>query len=447
MNALLNGLTRFFTALMRKYLPDPFVFAILFTIVTFILSMFIQGSSVIELTAFWGKGFWSILPFTTQMATLLLTGYCLAKAPFIDKGVQMLTKVIKTPQMAVVAATVIGGIGSYLNWGFGLILGAMVARKLAQNVKGVHYPLIMAAAYSGFMFYGTGFTASIPITVATKGHFLESGMGVVPLTQTIFTTPILLVTLFFLITLPILNALMHPKKGSDIIELKPDPVVDVPASSTPVLEESKTLAERLNTSRLLNLFIVLLGGGYVVYYFVNGGKLDVNTVNMIMLVLGLMFLGTPKRYIAAISEAAKSVSGIILQYPFYAGIMGMMGGSGLVMTMAEWFVNIAIAQTLPFWGLISSYFINFFAPSAGGHWVIQGPFMVEAAKVLGADMGKMAMAVGFGNAWNDMIQPFWLLPTLAISGLKLSDVMGFCVVQMLYVGIIICPVIYVWGFM
>lgn len=444
MHAILGGLTNFFTALMRKYLPESFVFAIGFTILTFVLGVLLQGTSPLTLTQSWGKGFWSILPFTAQMATLLLTGYCLAKAPFIDKGVEYVAQFVKTPRMAVVIATVIAGVGSYLNWGFGLIVGAMVARKLALSIKGVHYPLLMASAFSGFCFYGVGFTGTIPITIATKGHFLESQMGIVPLSETIFSNFILLMALFLMVTLPFLNAMLHPKTG--IIELKPD---SVPAAAaviqTPAHE--RTIAEKINNSRILNLIIVLLGFTYIGYYFNGGGKLDINTVNMIMLILGLLFLGSPAKYVAAITEGSKAIGGIILQYPFYAGIMAMMAGSGLVGTIAHWFVNISDVHTLPLFGLLSSYVINFFAPSAGGHWVIQGPFMVEAAKALGADMGKMAMAVGWGNAWNDMVQPFWLLPTLAISGLKLSDVMGFCVVEMLYVGIVLCVSILAWGYM
>lgn len=443
MHAILGGLTNFFTALMKKYLPESFVFAIGFTILTFVLGVLLQGTSPLTLTQSWGKGFWSILPFTAQMATLLLTGYCLAKAPFVDKGVEYVAQFVKTPRMAVVIATVIAGVGSYLNWGFGLIVGAMVARKLALSIKGVHYPLLMASAFSGFCFYGVGLTGTIPITIATKGHFLESQMGIVPLSETIFSNFILLMALFLMVTLPFLNAMLHPKTG--IIELKPDAAPAAAVVQTQIHE--RTIAEKINNSRILNLVIVLLGFAYIGYYFSGGGKLDINTVNMIMLILGLLFLGSPAKYVSAITEGSKAIGGIILQYPFYAGIMAMMAGSGLVGTIAHWFVNISDVHTLPLFGLLSSYVINFFAPSAGGHWVIQGPFMVEAAKALGADMGKMAMAVGWGNAWNDMVQPFWLLPTLAISGLKLSDVMGFCVVEMLYVGIVLCVSILAWGYM
>ncbi len=443
----MQTMARFFTTLMRKYLPDPFVFAIGLTILTLLLGMILQSKSPFEMVRYWGKGFWSLLAFTTQMATMLATGYVLAKAPFVDKGVKVIVKFCKTPKAAIIVATLVGAIGSYLNWGFGLIVGALVARKLAVSIKGVHYPLIMAAAYSGFVLYGTGFTGTIPILIATKGHFLEKGMGVVPLSQTIFSTPILVMTVILLVTLPLLNALAMPRNPKDVIELDPDVFKDDQAAAAQARKEDMTLADRMNSSYLLNVLISLAGFAYLGYHFFNGGPLDINTINFAIIFLGLLFMGSPIKYVAALNEGAKAISGIILQYPFYAGIMAMMGGSGLVNTIAQWFVNISTAHTLPFWGLVSSFVINFFAPSAGGHWVIQGPFMIEAANALGADVGKTSMAVMLGNAWNDLVQPFWLLPTLAISGLKLSDVMGYTVLSMLWTTVVFSVGVLIWGYM
>lgn len=446
----MQAMTKFFTTLMRKYLPDPFVFAGLLTLLTLVLGVVLQGKSPFQMAVFWGKGFWSLLSFTTQMATMLLTGYALAKASFVDKGVEIIIKFVKTPRAAIIVATLVGASGSYLNWGFGLIVGALVARKLALSIKGIHYPLIMAAAYSGFVFYGPGLTGTIPMLIATPGHPLEKAMGLIPLSQTIFSTPILVMTLVLFITLPLINALAMPRNPKDVIELDRGIFADeqaVTATAFTVQKQNQTLAEKLNNSKILNIIVGILGIGYSVYYFLDAGTLDINMINFLIIFLGILFMGTPAKYIAAVTEGAKAISGIILQYPFYAGIMAMMAGSGMVNTVAQWFVGISNAHTLPFWGLVSSFVINFFAPSAGGHWVIQGPFMIEAAHTLGADMGKTAMAVMLGNAWNDLVQPFWLLPTLAISGLKLSDVMGYTVLCMLWTTVVFSAGILIWGFM
>ncbi len=443
---MMDKITSFFTELMRKYLPDPFVFALGLTFLTLVLSIIIEGKGPIQLVDAWGKGFWSLLSFTTQMAVILAMGYVLASAPFTSRLLDKIADNVQTPRGAIIVATLVGGIGSYLNWGFGLVIGGIIAKKLALRVKGVHYPLIIASAYSGFTLYGLGLSASIPVLISTPGHFLEKQMGVVPLAQTIFSAPMLLVSLAVLITLPLLNAALHPKDPSKIIEVDPNIDNDGPkAAAGPGVDQ--TIAGKINDSRILSLLICAMALVYVISYFKSGKSLDLNLVNFIILFLGIFLLGTPIRYVAKLAEGIRTISGIILQYPFYAGIMAIMAASGLVETISAWFVGIATAKTLPFWGLISSFFINFFAPSAGGHWAVQGPFMMDAAKAINSSLGQNAMAVMLGNAWNDLVQPFWILPALAISKLKLKDVMGYTVVMMFWIGILYSVAVLAWGYM
>lgn len=446
----MNKLTAFFTELMRRYLPDPFVFAIGLTLLTMALAVLVEGQSPFQTLQSWGDGFWSLLAFTTQMAVILAMGYVLATSPLIDGLLEKIVSRVEAPRTAIIVATLVGGVGSYLNWGFGLVIGGIVARKLALRVKGVHYPLIIASAYSGFTLYGLGLSATIPVLISTPGHPLESKMGLIGLSETIFSLPMLLTSAVVLITMPLLNAWLHPRRPEDIIEVD---------RSIEELNEGKgpgavdglfadgTLASRLNNSRLLSLLIGLLGLGYLLMHFLNGGSLDLNKVNFLILFLGVLLLGTPANYIAKLSEGIKTISGIILQYPFYAGIMAMMHSSGLVDSISRVFVEISTAQTLPFWGLLSSYVINFFAPSGGGHWAIQGPFMIEAAKSLNSSLAQTSMAVMLGNAWNDLIQPFWILPALALSRLKLKDVMGYTVIIMVWVGLIYISAVLLWGYL
>ncbi len=441
----MNKLTSFFTELMRKYLPDPFVFAIALTLLTVLMAMGIEGQGLGQITREWGKGFWSLLAFTTQMAVILAMGYVLATAPLTDRLLDRIVGLVHQPRTAIIVATLVGGIGSYLNWGFGLVIGGVVAKKLALKVKGVHYPLIIAAAYSGFTMYGLGLSASIPVLIATPGHPMADQMGIVPLSETIFSTPMLLTSLVIIVTLPLLNAWLHPRAGDKVVEVDPaiDKSTEPPASGE--LAEQNTIASKLNNSRLLSLLIGLLGVAYVAFHFTDGGSLDLNLINFIILFLGILLLGTPAAYVAKLNDGIKTISGIILQYPFYAGIMAIMAGSGLVNTISHVFVDVATPGTLPFWGLISSFFINFFAPSGGGHWVIQGPFMVDAAKEIGSAVNQTSMAVMLGNAWNDLVQPFWILPALALSKLKLRDVMGYTVIMMLWVGVIHIAAVLSWG--
>ncbi|KOS66378.1 short-chain fatty acid transporter [Lysinibacillus contaminans] len=442
----MEKLTNFFTEVMKKYLPDPFVFAIGLTLLTFVLAILIEDISFVDLTSAWGNGFWDLLAFTTQMAVILAMGYVLATAPVTDRLLNKIASMVHTPKMAIIVATLVGGIGSYLNWGFGLVIGGIIAKKLALKVKGVHYPLIIAAAYSGFTFYGLGISASIPILISTPGHFLEDAMGLITLSETIFSLPMIITTIVLLITLPLFNAMLHPKDPKNVVEIDPAIYADKPRVKLNISEDN-TLANKLNNSRILAYAIGALGLLYIVIYFTNGNSLNLNILNFIILFVGIILLGTPARYTEHLADGIKTISGIILQFPFYAGIMAIMAASGLVDTIAKVFVDLSNEQTLPFWGLISSFFINFFAPSAGGHWAVQGPFMIDAAKELGTSLAETSMSVMLGNAWNDLVQPFWILPALALSRLKLKDIMGFLVMIMFYVGIIYIIATLAWSYL
>lgn len=442
----MNKITKFFTELMRQYLPDPFVFAILLTLLTMLLAILVEWQAPSDMILSWGNGFWKLLSFTTQMAVILAMGYVLAGATIVDRFLDKIVNCVHSPRQAIIVATLVGAVGSYLNWGFGLVIGGIVAKKLAHNVRGVHYPLIIASAYSGFTLYGLGLSATIPILISTKGHALQGQMGIISLKETIFSIPMLVTALIVIITLPILNATLHPKNKDDIVEYKdPENIVTDNKSEIELVAEHDTFAAKLNNSHLISYLIGLIGMFYFVGYFVKGGALDLNIINYFILFIGIILLGTPANYVTKLNEGIKTIGGIILQFPFYAGIMAIMDASGLVKSIAELFVNISTPDTLPFWGLISSYFVNFFAPSAGGHWVVQGPFMIDAAQSMNASVAQTSMAVMLGNAWNDLIQPFWILPALAISKLKLQNIMGYTVVMMIWVGIIymasvlICP--------
>lgn len=442
----MNKVAGFFTELMRRYLPDPFVFAIGLTLLSMVMAMLVEGQGANAIIMNWGKGFWNLLSFTTQMAVILAMGYVLATAPLVDRFLNGIVARVQTPRGAIIVATLVGGIGSYLNWGFGLVIGGIIARKLAFKVKGVHYPLIIASAYSGFTMYGLGFSASIPVLISTPGHPMEKLMGVVTLKDTIFSAPMLLTSLAVIVTLPLLNAMLHPREAKDVVEIKEEAETkEGAATGGHSMGIENTLAARMNNSRLLSLVIGLCGMAYAVLYFTQGGTLDLNLINFLILFIGVLLLGTPAQYVAKLNEGIKTISGIILQYPFYAGIMAIMAGSGLVDTISRVFVDIATPQTLPFWGLVSSFVINFFAPSGGGHWVIQGPFMIDAAKAIGSSVAQTSMSVMLGNAWNDLVQPFWILPALALSKLKLKDVMGYTVIMMFWVGAIYIVAMLAWG--
>ncbi len=315
---------------MRRYLPDPFVFAIVLTFLTVILAIVVEQQSFIDVTAAWGKGFWSLLAFTTQMAVILAMGYDLAKAPVVDRLMDAIVSRVETPRTAVIVATLVGAVGSYLNWGFGLVIGGIIAKKLALHVRNVHYPLIIAAAYSGFTMYGLGLSATIPMVISTPGHPMEKQMGLITLAETIFSAPMLITAAVVLITLPLLNGMLHPKPGQTVTEIDRALHAAAPAKSEAADLDANTIASKLNNSRILAAGIGALGMAYVVINFIRGGGVDLNLINFFILFLGILLLGTPNAYLRQLNEGIKTISGIILQFPFYAGIMAIMGASGLV---------------------------------------------------------------------------------------------------------------------
>src|SRR5680860_876422 len=221
----MNALANFFTRLVNRYMPDPLVIAILLTVLTMILAVLMQGTSPLDAVRYWGDGFWNLLAFSMQMTVILLAGYILARTPLVDGTLNRIATRVKTPFMAIVVATLVGGIGSWLNWGFGLVIGGIVAQKLALNVKGLHYPLVIAAAYSGFALYGIGLSGSVPLLIATEGHFLQNAIGLIPLSETIFSPILLGTSALILLTLPFFNAWLHPRKAEDIVEIDRSSVV------------------------------------------------------------------------------------------------------------------------------------------------------------------------------------------------------------------------------
>ncbi|WP_313823725.1 TIGR00366 family protein [Citricoccus sp.] len=442
---VLDRTAGFFTNLMDKYLPDPLVIAIMLTGLTMVLAILAQGSSPLEVVEYWGGGFWDLLAFTMQMTVVLLAGYILAKTPLVDRLLDALTIRISSPRTAIIVATLVGGVGSWLNWGFGLVMGGIIAQKLAMNVKGLHYPLAIAAGYSGFAVYGIGLSGSVPLLIATEGHFLQEQVGIIPLADTIFSPYLLLTNLAVLLFLPLFNMALHPKDPAKIKEMdRTSRAVDAPIKE---LDQRTTLAAKLNNSPIIGIGIGLIALVYAFNYFFQGGTLNLDAVNFMFLFLGIILFARPSAFLAAVNDGVKIVSGIIIQYPFYAGIMGILVGSGLVVSFADWFGTFSTAETLPFWSFISGGIINLLAPSGGGQWAVQGPVMMEAAQAMGADNAATAVAVQIGDQWTNMVQPFWILPVLAISGLKLRDVMGYMVLILVFLGVIFGAAVLLWGFL
>jgi short-chain fatty acids transporter len=426
----MKALTSFFDRMVQRYLPDAFLFAIILTIIVFILGIIFTNSGPIQMVEHWGSGFWDLLAFTMQMSLVVVTGYILASTPVIKNLLMKLSTLAKTPPQAVLLVTFVALVACLINYGFGLVVGALLSLHVARRVPTVDYRVLIASAYSGMLIWHGGFSGSIPLTIATPGHFLEDKMQLIPVTETLFSPFNIFVVVAMLITLPIFNRYLlngsdSQSNNSNLKALEEDELIEDFIPNTP--------AEKLENSQLVSLIIGVMGLAFIIQHFIiNGFDLNINIVNFTFLFLGILLHRTPKRFLDTVSKGVKNAGGIIIQFPFYAGIMGMMVGSGLSHMISNWFVSFSSDYTLPFFTFISAGIVNFFIPSGGGQWAVQGPIMIDAAISLQADISKTAMAVAWGDAWTNMIQPFWALPVLAIAGLKVRDIMGFCVMILLF---------------
>lgn len=429
-------MSKFFVSLIEEYLPDPFLFAIALTAVVYVLGIVIAGNGPMEMIGHWGDGLWNLLAFAMQMCLVLITGHALANTDLFSKILKKIASIPDSAGGAIALTTFISGLCCWINWGFGLVIGALLAKEMAKQVEGVDYRLLIASAYSGFVIWHAGLAGSVPLTVATEGHFMEHLMGVIPISSTIFSSYNLIISVVVLLTIPFLNRMMLPDKDERVIV---DPEVlkeeDSAGNSEP---ELNTVADRLENNMLVSFVLGGMGAAYLLNYFVNNGfALNLNIVIFLFMTLGILLHKTPKNYLNAFETAVKGCSGIILQFPLYSGIMGMMVGSGLATIMSEFFVSIATQTTLPFFSFLSAGIVNFFVPSGGGQWAVQAPIMVPAAADLGVDISRISMAVAWGDAWTNMIQPFWALPALGIAGLGARDIMGYCIMVLMWSGVIV----------
>lgn len=418
----------------QNYLPSPFTLAVVLTLIVFVVGLLV-GTSFMDLTQGLANGMFSLFPFTMQMVLVLVTGHVLASSPVVIRLLERLAGIPKTRVQAVMFTAVVAYIASYINWGFGLIAGAIIARQMAAQNKGkmIHYPIIIAAAYSGNIARGP--SSSIPLAVATEGHVMQDLIGIIPVGQTLYAGYNIIITIALLILIPILFKFMMPSE-KDSIEFVPDTEetkVEVKKTT------KKTFAEKLDTAPVLAFVIGLLWVVYLVDFFRSSAtfNLNLNTVILIFFTLGIFAHGNLERYSNAVGNGVKTSAGIILQFPFYAAIMTLMNVSGLTQIISNFFISIANADTLPVMTFWSAGLVNIFVPSGGGQWAVQGPIMMEAADALGADPGRVAMALAWGDSWTNQIQPFWALPALAIANLKVRDIMGYCIMVLLLAGVVI----------
>lgn len=441
----MRALSRSLNLFVEKYLPSAFLFALLLTILTVILGMTLGGQSLPEMSEHWYGGFWNFLEFGMQMVVVLTTGYALAKAPLVNRFLSRLADIPNTQLAALMMTMFVTAVLSIISWGLGFVGGTLIAIEIARRVKTADFRLLVASSYTAVIAsQPISFALTGPLLVNTPGHSLEEEIGLIPVTETLYSPTMISVAVLGFIGVLICFIFMAPK-STEVVPFSGSD--DAPASvSTP---EGRDVADRINNSRIVNYLIVILGlTGIIAYFIAQGFNLELNIINFIFLIVGIALHGSPEKYARCITDGIPATSGIVLQFPFYAGIIGMMSGAGLIVLIGEWFASISTEATFPVLTYISAMIVNIFVPSGGGQWQIQGPVMIEAIKDMNVSPATVVNAVSVGDMTTNLLQPFFALPALGLSGLALKDIWGYCMTAMVIlmaIGIAIFLLVPVFG--
>ena len=444
-----------------RTVPEPFVLALLLTVLVGVIGAIrLSGTGADDvfwtLADGWMAEFMSagLMAFALKMALILVTGHALALSPAVQRFVGVVAQMPRSAAMAAAVVALVACISSLIHWGLGAIVGALLAREIGRSARdrgvALHYPLLGAAAYSGFAVWHGGLSGSAPVTVATPEHFLAETLanagvaeGVVPVGDTLWGSLNLIITGLLVVAIPIACALLTPSDEAefsppDETQLSPLPDLRSPGSGTGV--------DRLQSSPWLGWTLGGAGVAVVLSSMLTGRTtFGLNTVILLFLFAGVGLQGSLIAYSRAVADGARGAGAIVLQFPFYFGILGLMKASGLVAAFSSMLASASTATTFPILAFFSAGVVNFFVPSGGGQWAVQGEILISAGDRLGVDPVTTIMAFSYGDAWTNLLQPFWALPLLGIMGLKAKEIIGYTAAILLVMGVIVCGGLLILG--
>lgn len=433
-------LTRAAAALTRwtsRWVPSAFSIACILTVITLVLGVTVGEGEPVAVLEAWGAGFWALLKFGMQMCLIVFCGYMVAVSPPIRRSLDALARLPRGPTSAVIAMALTAMGIAWLHWGLGLIASAVLVGYMAKHQREADYRLLVAVSYFGLgATWHAGPSGSVPLLLATEGNFLiKRGIleAVVPVSQTIFNPFNLLFTATMALALAGLGALLQPREGDRVV-LDPEAAEALTAYDAPARPDAPSPAERLEHSPLINLSIGGLGALWLALHFADKGLargLNLNVVNFAFLVAAILLHGRPASLVQAAKRASEPLHGIVLQFPLYAGMFGIIKGTALSAKLAAAFVSVASPRTFPLITFWYSGILNYFVPSGGSKWAIEAPYLLEAGKKLGVPTHKIAMAYAYGDMSTNLIQPFWAIPLLAVARLEFAAILGYEVLAFL----------------
>ena len=419
------------------WVPSPLAIALGLTAVTAVAAC-VLGADIDTTAAAWRDGLWNrpLLVFAFQAAFMLVLGHALALSPVVDRSIQRAVNLAGTTNArAAAVVAVVACLAGWINWGLGLIVGAVLARKVGERAteQGVplHYGFIGAAGYCGLMVWHGGLSGSAPIKVAEAGHLndLASIAGIdaallpetLPLGLTVFSVENLLTTVALIVAVAATAVIVGRK-------------LDRLPNSGPTLPTPVALAIHEKIPPVMRILPLVFGAILITLALRSAlthpdlarlGFIDPDWTNQTLLGLAFLLHGSLKRFLNAIDAAIGGTSGILIQFPLYFGIMGIMSGTGLVEALSMAMVRLSTPATFELWTLLSAGIVNVFVPSGGGQWAVQGPLLLRAALDLGVPLDRTVLAMAYGDQLTNMLQPFWALPLLGITGLAAKDILPY----------------------
>lgn len=436
-----NAIERFAgraTAWTERWMPDAFVFALVATLVVLAAAWAVDPAvrqSPMKLVDAWGAGFWSLIPFTLQMTMIIVGGYVLATAPPVFRLIARLAGMARSPKGAVLLVAVVAMASSLINWGFSLIVSAVLAREVARRVPNADYRALGASSFLGLgTVWAQGLSSSAALQMARASSMpakLAQIVGEIPLTETIFRWESFVCVVVEMVVVSAVVWLIAP--GGERARSAGALGIDLGPAVPPPPARPTVPGEWLEHSPLLVLPIVAIGFTYLVRVFVLRASsvsealntLDFNNINLFFLIAGALLHWTPASLMRAVKDATPATWGVLLQFPFYAGVFGLMTGTHLSEAIADLFVHASNATMYPAMILTYSGVLGMFVPSGGAKWMIEAPYVLQSAHALNVHAGWMVITYNLGEAIANLLQPFWMLPILALLGLRARDIMGY----------------------
>jgi len=416
----------------ERWFPDAFALALAACAIVFAASLAV-GSSPAETAQWFGAGFWDLVAFTMQIAMIIVSGYAVAVSPPIYAVIRRMASVPRNGKSAAAFVGLFSMLSSLVSWSFSLIFSGLLAREVAHRVAGADYRAVGAAAYLGLgSVWALGLSSSAALIMAAPASLpdsIERISGVIPLGQTLGLWQSLLMVAVLVVVSMIIAYYSAPstpqaRSMAQMGVTYAPPPADISRPEKP--------GEWLEYSPVLTLLVSGLGIAYLlreVATLGTGVLLELNHYVFAFLILGLLLHWRPRSFVQAVAAAVPSVAGVLVQYPIYAGIVRMMTESGIAERMAQFFVAVSSVHTFPVLVGIYSALLGLFVPSAGGKWLIEAPYVLEAAKTLGVHLGWVVQTYNATEALANLIHPFWMLPLIGILGLKARDIIGYSTLQ------------------